>query len=69
MMSSKFGYRSGNKNHDWHQWSSLTTGWICWKSHDTEGPSDLSEGVYKHKVWSKKFYRETVFFPTVILSS
>ena len=45
MMSSKFGPRSGKHNPDWHQLSSLITGWIRWTFHDNDGPSDLSEGV------------------------
>ena len=64
MMSSKFGFRSGKCNHDWHQLSSLITVWICWKFHDIDGPSDLNEGVCKHKVWSKKICTEIVCFPT-----
>ena len=31
MMSSKFRFRSGKCNHDWHQLSSLITVWICSK--------------------------------------
>ena len=68
-MSSKFGFRPGKYNHDWHLWSFLITGWICWQSHDIEGPSDLSEGVCKQKVRSKTIYTEIVRFPTDILSS
>ena len=69
MVPSKFGFRSGKCNHDWHQLYSLITGWICWKFQDIEVPSDLSEGVRKDKVWSKKIYTEIVCFPTDILSS
>ena len=69
MMSSKFGFRSETCNHDWHQLSSLITRWIYWKFHDIGRPSDLSEGVCKQKVWSKKIYTEIFCISTVILSS
>ena len=49
MISSKFGFRSVKYNNDWHQLSSLITGWILLKI-EMAGPSDLSERVCKHKV-------------------
>ena len=58
IMSSKFDFKSGKCNKDWHQLSTLITRWICWKLHEMVGPSDLSERLYKHKVWSKKIYTE-----------
>ena len=64
MMSSKFGFSYGKCNHDWHHLLSLITEWIPWKFHDTGGLSDLSEGVWKHKVWVKKIYTEIVCIPT-----
>ena len=67
MMSLKFAFRSGKCSPDWHQLSSLITGWICWKFHDIGGTSELSKGVCKHKVWSKKIYTEMVCFPADIL--
>ena len=69
MMSSKFGFRSGKGNNDWHQLSSLITRSICWKVHEMLEPSDPSERVSKHKVWSKKIFAEIVCFPTDILPS
>ena len=69
MISSKFGFRSGKCNNDWHQLSSLITGWIGWKFHEMVVLSDLSEIVCKHKVWSKKIYPEIVCFPIDILPS
>ena len=68
MMASKFGFKSAKCNYDWHQSSSLITGWICWTLYDIGGPADLSEGVCNHKAWSKKIYTEVVCFPTDILS-
>ena len=43
MMLSKFGFRSEKCINDWHQLSSLITGWICQKFHEMAGHSDLSE--------------------------
>ena len=68
-MPSEFGFRYGKCINDWHQLSSLITGWICWKFHEMIGPSDLSERVCKYKVRSKKIYTEAVCFPTDILPS
>ena len=42
ILSLKFGFRSGKSDH-------TDTNY-----HVTGGPSDLSEGVYKHKLLSKK---------------
>ena len=64
--SSKLEFRSGNWNHDCYQSSFLITRWICWKFHDIGLPSNLSEGVWKHKVWSKNIYTEKVCFLTDI---
>ena len=50
MIPSKFGFRPGKYNNDWHQLSSSITGWICKKLHEMAGPSDLSERVCKHKL-------------------
>ena len=61
------GFSSGKSNRDWHQLSSLITEWICWKFHDTGGPSDDSKGVRKHKLRNKKIYTSRVRFPTDIL--
>ena len=69
MMSSKFGFRSGKCNNDWHQLSYLIKGWICQKFHEMAGPSDLSERACKHKVQSKKISIEMVSFPADIMPS
>ena len=79
MMPSKFGFRSGKFNNDWHQLSSLITVWIGWKFHKMVVLSDLTEIVCRHKVWSKKIYQtqgmkqedlpELVCFPIDILQS
>ena len=50
MMSSKFGFRSGKCNNNWHELLFLITGWICYKIHEIAGISDLSERACKHKV-------------------
>ena len=50
ILSSDFGFRSVKPNHDWYQLSSLITGLVCSKFHDTGGHSDLSKGVFKHRL-------------------
>ena len=60
-------FKFSNSNHDWLQLSSLITRWICWKFYDIGEPSDLSKGVCKHKLESKKIYTEGVCFFTDIL--
>ena len=62
MMSSKFGFRSGKCNNDWHQLSSLITGWICQKFHEMAGSSDLSEGVCKQGIKQENLHRNS-FLP------
>ena len=64
-MPSEFGFRSGKSNYDWHQLSPSITGYVCWKFHDMAGPSDLSKGVCKHKLWNKNIYTEKVFKKTL----
>ena len=50
IISSDFAFRSVKSNHDWHQLSSLISGLVSSKFHDTGGHSDLSKGVFKHKL-------------------
>ena len=58
-----------NSNHDWLKLSSSITGWICWTFHEIGEPYDLSKGVCKHTLWSKKSYSDGLCFPTDFLLS
>ena len=69
MMPSEFGFINGKSNHNWHQLSSLTTGWVCWKFHNIGGPSELTIDVCEHNLWSKKIDTERISFPKDILQS
>ena len=65
MMSSKFGFRSGKCNHDWHQLSSLITGWICWTFHDIGWPSDLNERLANTIYEAKRFTQKQFASPDI----
>ena len=61
MISSNVRCRSGKCNNDWHQLSSLITGWIGWKFHEMVVLSDLREIVCEYTKYEARRFTPKYF--------